>query len=143
MIRIPYDELGKMTFQQSVQKLANSTFKSPKAFAVKHITKALREGFFKMREDYQKNIEEKYAVKTDGKVTNPAEGTKAAELQLPFAVKEGTEGDAKGALDTFGKTIFTIDKKKLTSEVLFEVNEWSPRELEALEPIIEEPTDHA
>lgn len=141
MIRIPYDELGKMNFQQTIQKLANSPLRDPVAFHIKHVTKGLRDGFFKMREEYQKNIEEKYAVKVDGKITPPEAGTKASELNLPFNVKEGQEGDAKGALDAFGKTVFTLDKKKIGHEMLFKCNEWSPRELEALEFIVDEPGD--
>lgn len=140
MIKIAYDQLGLLNFQQSVQKLANSTFKTPAAFGVKTLTKAIREGFFKMREDYQREIESKYAVKEGGKVQTPKEGSKAAELSLPFHCEDAQAGDVKGALETFNKTLFTTDKKKISAELLFEVNEWTPRELEALEFIVEEPT---
>lgn len=141
MIKIPYDELGKLNFQQTIQKLANSTFKTPAAFQVKHMTKAIRDGFFKMRGDYQNDIEKKYAVKDAGKVQEPKEGSKAAELALPFHCEDAQAGDAKGALEEFNKTILTIDKKKISAEILFSVNEWTPRELEALEFIVEEPSD--
>lgn len=140
MIRIPYDELGKMNFQQTVQKLANSPLKDPVAFQIKHMTKALREGFFKMRDEYKK-LEEKFAVKVEGKIDAPKEGSKAAELALPFTVAEGQEADAKGALDAFGKTTLDIDRKKIPHEILFRCNEWTPRELEALEFIVDEPGD--
>ncbi len=141
MIRIPYDELGKLNFQQTVQKLANSPLKDPVAFQIKHMTKALREGFFAMREEYQKEIEDKFALKVEGKVDVAKDGSKAAELKLPFAVKEGTEGDVKGLLDTFSKKELKIDRKKIPHEVLFRCNEWTPRELEALEFIVDEPGD--
>lgn len=137
MIKIPYDELGKMSTQQTIQKLANSSFKTPQAFAVKHITKAIREGFFKMRDEYKKDISDKYCEKEEA----PPEGTKAAELKLPFTSKAGMETDCKQALDDFGKRIFTLNKKKLSSTILFEVNEWTPRELESLEFLVEEPAE--
>lgn len=139
MIKIPYDELGKMSFQQTVQKLANSPLRDPVVFQIKHMTKALREGFFAMREDYQANVEGMYAEKEGGKIVEPKEGTKAFELKLPFATKDEVAGDAKGALDAFGKKLFTLDRKKLDFEIVLKVNEWSPRELESLEPIINEP----
>ena len=138
MIKIPFDELGKMNFQQTVQKLANSQLKTPKAFAIKHLTKEVREGFFKMREMYMKEIQETYAV--DGKDSPPAEGTKSMELKLPFNCKPGMEGDAKGALDAFGKRELVINRRKLEGALLFECNEWSPRELESLEFLVEEPS---
>lgn len=141
MIKTTFEHLGRLATQQAVQKLANSTFKTPAAFRVKAITKSVRDGFFKMRDDYKTQIEEKFAVKNEkGQFTPPDEGSKAAELGLPFKCKEGMEGDVKGALDTYNKTEFKLDQKKLSAEMLFEVNEWSPRELEALEFLVEEPT---
>lgn len=139
MIKIPYDDLGKMHFQQTVQKLANSPLRDPVAFRIKFITKGLREGFFAMRKEYQDNIEAKYAVKEEGKVTEPKEGSKAAEFSLPFHCEDTKAGDAKGALDAFGKKEFTLNQKKIPHDVLFRCNEWTPRELEALEFIVEEP----
>ena len=135
MIKVQYDELGKLATQQAVQKLANSSFKTPQAFAVKHVTKAIRDGFFKMREEYQKEVHEKYCAKEE----TPAPGTKAQLLQIPFVPKEGKEEECKLALDNFGKRILTLEKKKLSAELLFEVNEWSPRELESLEFLVDEP----
>jgi hypothetical protein len=143
MIKIPYDTLGKLNFQQTAQKLANAPMKTPAAFAIKSITKSLREGFFKMRDEYKDEIESKFAVKENGKVLPPKEGSKAEEMKLPFACKEGAEGDVKGALDAFNKRELKIDRKKIAFELLFEVQEWSPRELEDLEPIITEPGDPA
>ncbi len=136
MIKIPYEELGKQSFQQAVMKLANSTFKDPRAFAIKHFTKELREGFVQMRDTYKKDIEEKYLEKDEAKVN-----TKGAELNLPFNCKEGLEADCKGSLDSFGKNYITVERKKISAALLFEVNEWTPRELEALELIIDEPQD--
>lgn len=142
MIKTQYDHLGKLNTQQTIQKLANSTFKTPVAFQIKSITKAVRDGFFKMRDDYKKDIEEKYAAKNaEGKFEPPAHGSKSEELQLPFNCQAGLEGDAKGAIEAFNKTEFKLDRKKIKAEVLFEVNEWSPRELEALEFLVEEPTE--
>lgn len=135
MIKVQYDELGKLATQQAVQKLANSTFKTPAAFMVKSLTKAIRDGFFKMREEYKKDIEEKFLEKDEA-----ADGAKSQEMQLPFKCKAGMEGDCKGLLEAFGKREFTLDRKKLSAEMLFEVNEWSPRELEALEFLVEEPS---
>lgn len=133
MIVTTYDELGKMQVQQAVQKLANSTFKTPQAFMVKHLTKAVRDGFFKMRDEYKTEIEEKFLEKDE-----KADKTKSEELKLPFTCKAGLEGDCKGLLDAFGKKEFKIDKKKISASLLFEVNEWSPRELEALEFLVDE-----
>lgn len=141
MIKIPYDKLGQMQFQQTVQKLANSLLRDPVAFQIKHITKGLRDGFFAMREEYQKDIEAKYAVKEDGKVIPPKEKSKAEELGLPFHVEDAMTGDVKGALDAFNKKEFKMNRNKIPFEVIFKCNEWSPRELEALEYIVQEPGD--
>jgi hypothetical protein len=92
-----------------------------------------------MREEYTKSVHEKYCLKEEA----PEAGTKGAELKLPFTAKEGTEADCKQALDDFGKSIFQLDRKKLSANILFEVNEWSPRELESLEFLVEEPTESA
>lgn len=143
MIRIPYNQLLLLNFQQTIQKLANSTFKTPKAFQVKAVTKGLRDGFFAAREEYKNEIESKYALLVEGKVQEPVEGTKSKELELPFTAKLGTEGDAKGALEAYHKKELKLDQRKISAELLFEVNEWSPRELEALEFIVSEPGDPA
>jgi hypothetical protein len=139
MIRIAYDELGKMNFQQAVQKLANSQLRTPEAFLIKHLTKSMREGFFAMREAYVKEIQDKFAV--TGKEGAPEAGGKSAEMKLPFECKPGMEEEAKRALDGFGKKELVVDKRKIKADVLFQCNEWSPRELEVLEPILEEPAD--
>jgi hypothetical protein len=143
MIKIPYDELGKMNFQQAVQKLANSQCREPIVFRVKAVTKGLREGFFAMREDYQNNIEKLYALKEDGKITEAKEGSKAAEFKLPFHAADEVAADAKSAVDAFGKKIFTLEQKKIPYETILKMSDWSARELEALEPIVEEPGDQA
>lgn len=140
MIQIKYEDLGKMGMQRSVQKLANSTFKDTAAFRAMYVTKALRDGFFKMREEY-KEIETKFAVKKDGKVDAPAEGSEAAKLELPFAVDTGKEAVVKAALDAFGKRTLDIKYKKIPAETIMACNEWSPLELEALEAIVEFPTE--
>ncbi len=143
MIRIPYDELGKLNIQQTVQKLANSQMKDPKAFQIKFMTKAMREGFFKMSDEYKKEIQEKFAKKNEkGQIMDPTEG-KALELKLPFQCEDGVADQAKAALDEFNKRELKIDRKKIPFEILFEVNEWSPRELESLEHIVTEPGDSA
>jgi len=137
MIKVPYDELGKMNTQRAVQKLANSSFKTPQAFAVKFLTKAAREGFFKMREEYEKDIVGKFAVK--GKEQAVDAGTKSEEMKLPFTCQDGKEDEAKAALDSFGKKELVINKPKISAEVLFEINEWSPMELESLEFFVQDP----
>lgn len=141
MIQVPYSLLAQMHFQQAVQKLANSPLKDPVAFQIKHMTKALRDGYFAMKEEYQKTIESKYAEKEAGKIVPPKEGSKAAELELPFACEDAKTGDLKGALDAFYAQKLKVEKKKIPFEVMFRANEWTPRELETLEAIIEEPTD--
>lgn len=139
MIKITYDELGKINLQQAVQKLANCPMRTPQAFAIKHITKALREGFFKMRDEYMKDVRDVFAVK--GKEEAPEAGGKSAEMQLPFECQAGKEQEAKQALDAFGKRLLTISKNKISPETLFQCGEWSARELETLEFMVEEPVD--
>lgn len=141
MIKILYSELGLLNFQQTVQKLANSQLRDPVAFQIKFVTKGLREGFFKMKEEYKKEIEAKYAVKNEtGQVVEATVG-KSLELNLPFQCNEEHVADAKGALDEFNKRTCQIDRKKIPFEIIFQCNEWSPRELEALEHIVTEPGD--
>lgn len=64
---------------------------------------------------------------------------KSLELELPCQVKDGEEEAAKAAFDSFGDRVLEIGGKKISPEVLFECNQWSPRELQALEPIVAEP----
>lgn len=139
MIRIPYDELGKLNFQQTAQKLANSQLRDPIAFQIKFVTKALREGFFKMKDEYKKEIEAKYAQKNEAGQIIEATTGKAEEFSLPFQCTDEQAGDAKGMLDEFNKRFLQIDRKKIPFEVIFQCSEWSPRELEALEYIVTEP----
>ena len=131
MITIKYSELGKISTQKVIQKLTNSTFKTPKAFTISHITKTIRQGFFDMREEYVKDIESKYLNK-DATDTTPTG-------DLPFSCKAGMESDCKGALDAFGNKTLTINRKKIDGALLFECNDWTPQELEALEFLVEEP----
>ncbi len=113
--------------------------RTPKAFAIKHLTKEMREGFFAMREEYTKNISEKFAVKGKEGMAEP--GTKSAELKLPFTAQDGKEADAKGALDAFGKKTLDIKRPKINFALLFECNEWTPHELEVLEFFVDEPAE--
>ena len=48
-------------------------------------------------------------------------------------------GQARNALDAFGQRTVEIKQRKIKPETLFECNEWSPRELEALEDFVVEP----
>lgn len=140
MIKIPYDELGKQNFQMAVQKLANSQLRDPVVFRIKHVTKSVREGFLKMRDEYKK-LEEKYAEKNEGKIVEPKEGSEARKCELPWHTPDEKAKQAKDDLDNFGKKLLTVNHKKIPFETLFKCNEWSPRELESLEPIVEEPGD--
>lgn len=137
MIKIPYDELGKSNFQQAVMKLANSPMRTPKAFGTMHLTRDVRNGFMKMRESYKSDIVGKFQEKEEA----PAEGSESAKHGFPFTCKQGLELACKAALDGFGKNVLTIERKKIDGALLFEMNEWTPRELEALEFLITEPTD--
>jgi len=135
MIKVPYNQLLSMQTSQAVQKLANAPFKSPKqAYMVKFITKSIREGYFKAKKELD-DLNEKYKASNDA----PAEGTEAQKLGLPFALKEGINAEeAKKAYDGFGERVCQIQKNKIKPDELFEVGEWTPRELEALEFLVDE-----
>lgn len=99
----------------------------------KHVAAAME----KMDNEYSKEIVPSFAVKgfDPDKDRFKVEG-KSRELELPFQCVEGKEEDAKKALSEFGKRFVQIDEKKLSGEVLFALDAWSPLELEVLEPIV-------
>jgi hypothetical protein len=130
-----------MSFQEAMMKLANSEFRDIQGFRAKRVGKAIKDGFFKMREEYTKEIQNAFAQKgEDGQVLPPTSG-KSLELKLPFQAIEGKEDEVKALLDGFGKRVLEVKEKKLKAETLFTVNSWTPRELEALEHVYEEPAE--
>ncbi len=113
--------------------------RTPAAFSIKHIVKSLDKGFIQFREEAEKELFSKFSV--TGKTPEPQAPItgKSLELELPCQCPEGLEEEAKAAFEAFGNRVLEIGGKKIAPEVLFECNAWSPRELEALEPIVAEP----
>lgn len=138
MIKLKYDDFGRASFQQAVQKLKHSPMKTVQAFSIKHMVKDIEAGLKKLQFECSEEIFKKYAVGGE-KTVPPVAGGKSLELQLPFEATSGMEADAKQALDDFGNRTIELNRKKLNPGILFECNEWTPRELEALESIVDEP----
>lgn len=139
MIQIRYKDLGTPGFQHSLHKLRQSPMRTPAAFAIKHIIKALDKALLDFQKEAEDNLFGKFAI--SGKTPGQGEEVtgKSKELELPCQVKDGMEDEAKAAFEAFGEKRLEIGGKKIPPEVLFECNAWSPRELEALEPIVAEP----
>lgn len=131
MIKMRYEELSKMDFLQAAQKLAQLPLKSPKAFRVKHIVKALEENRKKMSEAFKRDIQDKYAT-----AGGEAPQGESLTLGLPFNALIGLEKECKEELEKFGKREAVIDQPKLDGETIFEMGSWSAMELVALEPIV-------
>jgi hypothetical protein len=111
--------------------------RTPAAFSVKHIVKSVEAGLKQFQKEAQEELFAKFAV---GGVPGTEQVTgKSLELDLPCQCVEGKEEEAKAAFEAFGNRVLEIGGKKIAPEVLFECNAWSPRELEALEPIVAEP----
>lgn len=135
MIKMSYEKLSNVNFQQAVQKLLNKPMKTPSAFQILHIGKALQAKNDEMRHKFSSEIVEKYSNKDH----KPVEGevSKSMKMEIPFEAVQGKEEEAVKAIEDFGKTIFEIPIKKISSETLFSVGEWSPVELQFLEPLVE------
>lgn len=132
MIEMHYEELSNTRFLHAVQKLASIPMKSPKVMSIMHITKHLQKHQDAMREAFQKDIVQRFAI--NGSAVEMPTGL-SLELKLPFNAIAGKEQECKEAIDQFGKRKFTIPFKKLTVEDLISFGEWSAAELSLLEPI--------
>lgn len=137
MIKITHEQFGTGALQMAMQKLKNSPMKSPAAFRIVHVLKRYETKLKEFREILNKEVFEPFSVGGIKEQTPPKGKSKA--LDLPFQVIEGKEEAAKNFLEEFGKKVIEIDCKKIPFNVLFEVAEWSPRELEVLEPFVEQP----
>ena len=109
--------------------------KTPEAFKVMHIGKAMQAENLKMRELFRTKIMAEYAQ--GGEAGSDPQG-ESIKLKLPFNALVGKEVEAEEAIKNFGKREFTIPFKKITAEFLFSVGEWSPVELQSLEPLVAE-----
>lgn len=87
-----------------------------------------------MKTTFQKEIMGKYAQ--GGEESKVPLTPEAHENGLPFTPLEGKLEEALQAVKDFGKREFTIKFPKITSEVLFSVGDWTPVELQYLEPAI-------
>jgi hypothetical protein len=113
--------------------------RSPAAFGIKGLVKQIDAGLLKFQ-DQAKELFQVFAV--TGKAPEPSEPAptgKSLELKLPCQVKDGKEEEAHKAFEAFGERKLELKGRKISAELLFESASWSPRELEALEPIVEEP----
>lgn len=139
MITIRYKDLGAAGFQHTIHKLRQTPMRSPAAFGIKNLVKQIDAGLLKFQEQ-AKELFQVYSVTGKAPEPNePAPTGKSFELQLPCQVHDGKEEEAAKAFEDFGERRFELKGKKLSAELLFESAAWSPRELEALEPIVEEP----
>jgi hypothetical protein len=132
MIKICYKELSQVNFQRAWGKLMNVPMKTPEAFRIKHIGKDLQVYSKEMQEDYKKLLKE-YAK---GGVQTPPVTDLCESLGLPFEAEDGKAESAKAALDKFGNIECHINQKPLTGEFLLSVSDWTPLELQALEPVL-------
>lgn len=132
MIKMRYEELSKVQFLQSVQKLASIPMKNPSVVKIMHIVKHLEKHRNEMRSKFEEDIVKKYAK--GGTAIEQPKGL-SLELHLPFDALEGKENEALEMVEAFGKREFTIPMKKLTVEQLLDAGEWTAQELIALEPI--------
>ncbi len=139
MITIRYKDLGAAGFQHTIHKLRQTPMRSPAAFGIKGLVKQIDAGLLKFQ-DQAKELFQVFAV--TGKAPEPGEPAptgKSFELKLPCQVKDGKEEEANKAFEAFGERKLELKGRKISAELLFESASWSPRELEALEPIVEEP----
>lgn len=133
MIKMSYEQLSNTQFQMAMQKLMNRPMKTPEAFRVMHIGKALQAQNEVMRTQFKTDIMGSYSK---GGVTGELPTGLSAQLNLPFDALEGKENDAHEAVKGFGKREFTLSFAPITSEFLFSVGEWTPVELQALQPVL-------
>lgn len=86
-----------------------------------------------MRHSFQKDVVKVFRQDTK----EFSKDSKSLQMGLPFEAISGKEQEAKDAIDAFGKTQFELPMKKISSELLFSVGEWTPIELQHLEPILQ------
>lgn len=126
-----------MNLQMAMQKLMNRPMKTPEAFRVMHIGKAMQGELLKMRELFKTSVMAPYSK---GGTEGSTPTGKSLELSLPFDALEGKEKDAEIAVKSFGKREFSIPQRKISSDFLFSAGEWTPVELQFLEPLVTELT---
>lgn len=136
MIRLNYQQLSQINFQRAWTKLMNVPMKTPEAFRIKHIGKDLQEYSKQMQDDY-KGLLKEYA---QGGNQTPPVSDLCESLGLPFEAAEGMAEKAKEAIDRFGKIECHIGHKPITGDFLLSVAEWTPAELQALEPVLSDLT---
>lgn len=138
MIKMSYEQLSSMNFQRAIQKLMNTPMKSPEAFKIKHIGKALQKHQTEMTEKFRKQILSQYAK--GGEESKEPVSEVAQKAGIPFEPLEGKLEEAKSAIENFGKQEFTVPHNKITGQYLISCAEWSPVELQFLEPVVSELT---
>jgi len=112
--------------------------RSPAAFGIKGILKGVDAALLKFQEEAN-GVFKKYSVTERAPEPGVEVTGKSLEYALPCQVWEGKEVEARDAFEAFGERLAEIPGKKISPELLFESGSWSPRELEALEPLVSEP----
>lgn len=113
--------------------------RDPRAWRIKHLSKNIAK--------FQKEMDDKKSglVKFSPHPTRLGPPSpRCQDLGFPFDVAEGKEKEAEAALkemDEFAGKKVQIDQPKLAADFILNLREWSVNELEALEPILEEPKD--
>jgi len=130
-----YEQLSNTNLQMAMQKLMNRPMQNPEAFKVMHIGKAMQKEMEKMRELFKSSIMAEYSQGGEAGAIPTGDSLK---LNLPFNALVGKEAEAEKAVKDFGKREFTIPFKKITAQFLFSVGEWSPVELQFLDPVVAE-----
>lgn len=138
MIKMSYEQLSSMNFQRAMSKLMNTPMKSPEAFKIKHIGKALQKNQTEMTEKFKKEIIAVFAK--GGEETKEPVSEVAQKAGIPFEPLEGKLEATKEAIEQFGKREFTIPQNKITAQYLISCAEWTPVELQFLEPVVSELT---
>lgn len=128
-----YEQLSSTHLQMAMQKLMNRPMKSPEAFKVMYIGKAMQAENEKMRSLFKSKILGEFSK--GGEAGTEPTGL-SLKLNLPFDALEGKEEEAKQAIEAFGKREFTIPYGKISLDFLFSAGEWTPVELQFLEPLL-------
>ena len=136
MIRITNRDLDKSNFTEAIKKLNDcSGLSGQQAYWIMRLTKECDKNVAKMREAFR-TIMEKYAVKKDGEIDFTEDKKPHEKTGFPFDV---TDLDGwKAALEELYSDGFDMKFVKFSLDDLTALG-FKPRELHAIEMLIEDP----
>lgn len=119
-------------FVQAMQKLTNLPLPTKAAYTVKKIADAISREKKTIALAFEKDILTNFAKRDEkGEIVRDEDGQPT--------VDETKQVEFMKAQEEFGKREFTIDRQKLSLEVLASQNQLSASDLSALDPILEDP----